>query len=200
MYKGHYNTFLQETIGTSKRFGDAGQPNEEEKALGSCPICPSFSFKSKTEIDRHRGMFHRRQKLTSKEVQRIYCQFEGCGKSFGSQSSLSWHQTKVNHRARDRPKPTNKPRISKPAKASPSSISDMLRQLKSKESQEGRGDDTPCALAECDVASLIGDRFRWVQCDDCDEWYHDYCVGLRHHMDDALAALTFVCKQCESMD
>ena len=66
VYKGHYNTFLQETIHTSKRFGDAGQPKAEEKALGSCPICPSFSFKSKTEMDRHRGMFHRRH----------HCQFE----------------------------------------------------------------------------------------------------------------------------
>ncbi|CAB4040678.1 ---NA---, partial [Paramuricea clavata] len=73
-----------ETMNTSKRFGDAGQPNAEEKALGSCPICPSFSFKSKTEMDRHQSMFHRHQKIPSKEVQHIYCSFEGCGKSFGS--------------------------------------------------------------------------------------------------------------------
>lgn len=200
VYKGRYNTFLQETMNTSKRFGDTGQPNAEKKALGSCPICPSFSFKSKTEKDRHHSMFHRRQKLRSKEVQRIYCSFEGCGKSFGSQPSLSRHQTKVNHRARDKPKATNKSRISKPGKASQSSISDMLRQLKSKELQEGKEGDKPCALAECDVASLVGNRFRWIQCDECDEWYHDHCVELQHHMDDALAELTFVCKQCESMD
>ena len=34
VYKGHYNTFLQETIDTSKRFGDARQPNAEERPLG----------------------------------------------------------------------------------------------------------------------------------------------------------------------
>jgi hypothetical protein len=195
VYKGHYNTFLQEAANENKRFGDAGQPNAEEKALGSCQTCPSFSFKSKTERDRHQSLFHRRQKPTSgKEVQLLYCQVEACGKSFKSQSSLSRHQTSEKHRARA----TNLPTTSKPKKAQQSSITDMLRRINSKNAQEKSKVEQPCASNECGVDSTIAKRFQWVQCDNCDEWYHDYCIGLEHYTDDALDELEFVCQGCES--
>lgn len=92
MYQGCWNTFLQETTNKNKHFGDAGKPSME-KAHGSCKIFPSFSFKSKTKRERHQSMFHCHQKLTSKEVQLIYCSLERCGRRFGTQSSLSRHQT-----------------------------------------------------------------------------------------------------------
>ena len=101
-----------------KRFGDKGQPNAEEKALGRCQNCPSFYFRSKTEKERHQGMFHRRQTAVRKEIQFLYCQFKGCGKSFSSQPSLSCHQTAEKHGAMDQPQntETSEPEASKAKK------------------------------------------------------------------------------------
>ena len=146
LYKGHYNTFLQEAINKNKRFGDAGQPNADEKALGSCQTCPFFSFKSKTERDRHQSMFHRRQNPKSKrEVELVYCPVEGCGKSFKSQSSLSRHQTNQKHRARDQNKQPKKTQQTK--KTQQSSITDLLRRISSQNSQDKSRVDQACASA-----------------------------------------------------
>ena len=99
---GHYNTFLQEILNKKKRYGDSGQPNAEDADLGMCSFCPSFAFKSKTEKERHTSMFHRRQKAPSKPSSKVFkCVFEGCGKTFNSQPSMSRHQTTLKHRKRD---------------------------------------------------------------------------------------------------
>ena len=96
-HKGRFNTFLQEHLNPHKRFGDQGQPSAEND-LGQCAHCPAFSFKSKTEKNRHTGMFHRRQSLNARTREKTFkCSYEGCGKSFGSQPSLSRHQTSSKH-------------------------------------------------------------------------------------------------------
>ena len=48
VYKGRYNTFLEEELNQNKQFGDKGQPTAPASNLGKCEYC-AFSFKSKTE-------------------------------------------------------------------------------------------------------------------------------------------------------
>ena len=126
-FNGHHNTFLQETINENKIFGDKGQPTAEENKLGSCEICPNYAFKSKTEKDRHKSLFHRREKKSTENPKKVICEFEGCDKEFTSQSSLSRHQPSNKHRARDQTDKTKKPAKSK--KKNHNTISDMIRQV-----------------------------------------------------------------------
>ena len=100
---GHYNTFFQECINQQKRYGDVGQPTAVEKQLGVCDFCPSFAFKSKTEKEKHNGIFHRRQKLPARKPndKLFKCIFEGCAETFHSLVSLSRHQPAQKHRKRD---------------------------------------------------------------------------------------------------
>lgn len=60
-----YVTFLQQCLTTKRHYGDANQPSVQEKNLGKCHSCPNYYFKSKTEAERHKGMFHRRQNVPS---------------------------------------------------------------------------------------------------------------------------------------
>ena len=126
-FNGHYNTFLQETINGNKIFGDKGQPAAEENKLGTCEICPNYAFKSKTETDRHKSLFHRREKKSTENTRKIICEFEGCDKEFTSQSSLSRHQSSNKHQARDQKDKTKKPAKSK--KKNYNTILDMIRQV-----------------------------------------------------------------------
>ena len=45
VYKGRYNTFLQEELNQDKQFGDEGQLTATASNLGKCKHCPAFSFK-----------------------------------------------------------------------------------------------------------------------------------------------------------
>ena len=139
-HKGHFKSFLEETINPEKVYGDKGQPTAEEKKLGSCSVCPNWAFKSKTEKTRHQNVFHRKdtpkaQQKENEQQKEFFCPFEGCDKFYESPASLSRHRTKEKHRARDFSEPqnrnANKKKTAKPKKTKKShqTISDMLRQV-----------------------------------------------------------------------
>ena len=100
--KGHYNTFPQECLNESKRYGHDGQPSAPNKKLGTCPSgCKFYRFKSKTGKDRHTSVFHRRQSVAVETQQSAFkCKVNGCGKVFSSLSTLNHHKSQVGHTAR----------------------------------------------------------------------------------------------------
>ena len=49
MLSADNKTFLEECIDVNPRFGHAGQPSAQVNDLGTCTLCPNYSFTSKTE-------------------------------------------------------------------------------------------------------------------------------------------------------
>ena len=44
--------------------------------------------------------------------------------------------------------------------------------------------ENPCAAVVCNITSMPdGNTIRWVQYDNCDEWFHDHCVSLEEQSD-----------------
>ena len=84
---GHYQTFLKTYITAKYQFGDFGQPSKDFKKLGECTSCPTYSFKWKTEIARHIGVFHQRQKNKVNKPKNHTCSV--CEAAFSSLSSLN---------------------------------------------------------------------------------------------------------------
>ena len=57
---GHFDTFLQciEKRGAGQNYGDEEQPTAVAKDLGKCVFSANYGLSSKTEKERHIGMFH----------------------------------------------------------------------------------------------------------------------------------------------
>ena len=103
-YESRYKSFLQDHISTTHSYGDDGQPSKLEKGLGKCEFCPNYSFTSKTEKDRHKSLFHRRQ-TTAAKPKDFSCNV--CGAAFCSLPTLNRHKKKENHTARSSNEQTN---------------------------------------------------------------------------------------------
>lgn len=55
-----------------------------------------------------------------------------------------------------------------------------------------------CDSDVCQIDSMPrGTRNRWVQCEDCDKWFHDYCVDLADESDEYMNQLEFTCDDCD---
>ena len=95
---GHYETFLNLAIRENQagvKYSDEGQPSRVRQGLNKCEFCPSFVIFSKTEKQRHKSLFHRRQKEKAPKPQNFPC--EVCDQVFTSASSLSRHKTANGH-------------------------------------------------------------------------------------------------------
>lgn len=200
-YKGRFNTFLQEHLNPQKRFGDKGQPSADENDLGQCEYCPSFSFKSKTEKNRHMGMFHRRQSLNTRATGKAFkCNYEGCGRTFGSQPSLSRHQKSSDHRKRGQ---VQGPPQKSAKQKKRLTIADVLRQAEGRRRREMATEEREesCAANDCRVHRRDDDNDDkvddWIECGKCSSWFHQKCVNLESMMKEELENFHFVCVKCE---
>ena len=95
-YESRFKSFLQDHISPSHSYGDEGQPTKIAKGFGRCEICPNYSFTSKTEKDRHKSLFYRRQTAAVKPKDFV-C--DVCGSGFTSLSCLNRHKKKEKHTA-----------------------------------------------------------------------------------------------------
>lgn len=91
---------MENWIDSEKQYSGENQPTVAEKSLGSCEVCATYSFNSKTEKTHHKSIFHRRSTTKIKELN-FKCKHQGCEKSFSSQPSLSRHQISSKHQKRD---------------------------------------------------------------------------------------------------
>ena len=72
-----------------------------------------------------------------------------------------------------------------------------MRQKEADERTKTNTDD-PCDSENCQIDSMpVGTRNRWVQCEECDDWFHDYCVDMADKSDEYLNELDFTCDQCD---
>ena len=78
---GHFNTFLENYIDGEKQYSNENQPTIAEKSLGSCEVCPTYSFNSKKEKALHKSMLHCRSTTKIKELN-FKCKYQGCERSF----------------------------------------------------------------------------------------------------------------------
>ena len=93
-----------------------------------CPICPAWSFTSKTERLRHMKVLHRSHKAAAvrKGKPAIFrCNYEGCTKSFTSPYYLSLHRKKKGHLKRKAT--SSRSKIADKAKKSKMSITDHFK-------------------------------------------------------------------------
>ena len=57
--------------------------------------------------------------------------------------------------------------------------------------------EDPCTAIVCNITSMPdGKTIRWVQCDNCDEWFHDNCVSLGEQSDNYIDKRKFICDGC----
>ena len=93
---GHFDTFFQciEKRGVGQNYVDEEQPTAVAKDLRKCVFCLNYSFSSKTEKERHIGMFHRRVKTSYKELT-LKC--STCSSTFSTKATLSRQKLKEGH-------------------------------------------------------------------------------------------------------
>ena len=84
-----YKSFHQEHISPPHKYGNFGQTSVVKKDLGRCEICPNYSFSPKTQKERDKSLFHRRQSTTIKTAPFI-CNVSGA--VFTSASVLNKHK------------------------------------------------------------------------------------------------------------
>ena len=194
----HFNTFLENYIDSKKHYSDDNQPTVAEKSLGSCEVCPMFSFSSKTEKVRHKSMFHRRSTTKLKEL-KFKCKYPGCEKSFGSQPSLSRHQISSKHRKRDQTHDISKKKSL--TKKRNRSILNVTRKYFSDSSSEDEStvsssdnDDRKCNASRCLFKQgATSNKRKWIQCDSRDKWFHTPCMNLTSLSDEEFEEFDFVC-------
>ena len=114
--EGHYCTFLEMCSKHKDELsiGDNGMPSAADSNLGNCPSCPSFTFLSKTEKERHIKVFHpsmsnskvrqknSKQKVNTSTSAMFTCNFKvdgcvECGLCFDSRYKLAKHRRLVGH-------------------------------------------------------------------------------------------------------
>ena len=96
-----YVIFLKQCLDSEQNLGDTHQPEVLKKQLRKLDFYPSPSFSSITEKKRHMPLFHHQNKVKVTSSFIFICNYQNCNKRFGRQPSLSRHQTKENHTARD---------------------------------------------------------------------------------------------------
>ncbi|XP_016092319.1 transcription factor 19-like isoform X1 [Sinocyclocheilus grahami] len=95
-------------------------------------------------------------------------------------------------RRRGRPRKHPLPQPSLPSPSSSSSSSSTSSSSSSSSSSEEEDDEEmavaqgvePCAAAHCRLPQQ--DTVQWIQCDDCDAWYHLDCLPHNHNRDSLL--------------
>ena len=40
-------------------------------------------------------------------------------------------------------------------------------------------EDGKCDALHCKIGAYKGSIFKWIQCDSCDKYFHEYCVGFK---------------------
>ena len=187
---GHYDTFLQSTIKDENIYGSSGQPSCLKDDLGKCNICSSYHFKSKTEMARHRSLFHRRQKNRGARPKSFQC--DVCASTFTSLPSLNRHKKAEQHTTRVQGR--KRKRETSVRKTKSRTIHDMLssNQSASNAISEDEEDDE-CSAPKCNINRIGGAEISWVECEGCSKWFHIFCVTN----DESQKELEdFICETC----
>ena len=204
--EGHYDTFLQSCTCKDHTYGDSEQPNADDKNLGKCKNCPSYYFKSKADVTRHTGMFHRRHQGTYVEAS-FSCVV--CKRTFTNKASMNRHKKEEKHTHRELGETSGGKRKastddSSPAPAKKSkktkqhTINDVLRGMRKDCSHsESDQEDPPCGARSCLLEDDDEPAVVWVQCGRCSVWFHTYCVGLGNKTEREIRKMDFVCKGCK---
>ena len=70
-------------------------------------------------------------------------------------------------------------------------MADSLRQ------RANRHDQDVCAAVECLIEKTKPDKVRWVQCEDCELWFHVTCVFMDKRSNAKLGELYNLCFFCD---
>ena len=120
----HFYSFLEQCEFNDKPEPDYKMPSRVEKKLERCPICPSWSFMSKTEMQNHKRLFHPKSKdwtlpqtkTQTKSSKWYKCNFkekegEICGAHFRTYHQLKKHKDMAGHKNAAKKQLKNVPRI-----------------------------------------------------------------------------------------
>ena len=169
IHPGHYFTFLEmcEKPTTDLSEGDEGIPTG---TVGKCENCSSFWFSSKTEMQRHKSLFHRHPPNQQRPGKHI-CRFKianaessaerECGLQIPSAYRLAQHRKQAMH--------TKRGQTSEPDSVPPK------RPREGEGSRENRGRQLDEEVERCAICALTdedevdGDR-GWIECDICGCW------------------------------
>ena len=74
----------------------------------------------------------------------------------------------------------------------------MKRKEAIEKSQNNDDVSEQCAAgAECNINGTIERGTRWIQCEECESWFHDYCIGYEEASEEELDKLNFICADCD---
>ncbi|KAJ8334412.1 hypothetical protein SKAU_G00400510 [Synaphobranchus kaupii] len=103
--------------------------------------------------------------------------YEGDGDGDGDRERGGFTRIRINNskrRGRPRKHPLPQPRPRSPSSSSSSSTSSSSSSSSSSSEDERVRGEEPCASACCRLPQQ--ETVQWIQCDDCDAWYHVDCI------------------------
>ena len=192
VHPGHFMTYLE--MNEAEKFVN----QHDLFKIGRCLICINWWFSSKTEVKRHRRLFHPRVPINkivvlndgqenilqeTTPVKKLHvCNHTECGLSFPTYHKLLVHRNRTGHK-RNRKRKAN-------AEKTKEAIAEKKRQnqsqnllnffnkktaheepRQSKGSSDDDNDDDECEAGnDCRIAECEDDDFDWVQCDTCCGW------------------------------
>ena len=212
-HPGHFKTYLE--IEQAKKF----DYQQDLFGIGRCSVCVNWWFSSKTEMKRHRRIFHPRLPLdkllrvseedhplmvVTEKRKRHVCNFEDCGSSFPTYHKLLVHKNATGHkRNRKRQAETDRSHkeiAEKKLNAESQSLLKFFKKRKSVEYQPPResenvdddsDEEIDCeAGSNCQIDDCEDDGVHWIQCDICQGWWHLFCLNLVE------SPAAFTCPKC----
>ena len=209
-HPGHFMTYLE--------MDKAGKFDYQQDLfeIGKCSICINWWFSSKTEVKRHRRLFHPRVPMNkivglndgqeilpeSNQVKKRHvCNHKECGLSFPTYDKLLVHKNRTGHK-QNRKRKANADKIKEAAAEkkrndqsqsllhffNKNTVQEEPRQFEDRSDDDN--DDECEAGNDCKIAECEDDDFDWVQCDTCCGWWHLFCLNL------SALPKTFKCKNC----
>lgn len=181
---GHYCTFLEMCERPSVNDLPEGDEGIPTGSVGKCGNCKSFCFSSKTEMQRHQSIFHRRPPKEKGTDKRHICRYKiaavdaseerECGLEFPSAYKLAQHRRQTGHTKRRRSRQTD-PVPAKRQKQADQPDGGGDGRSNGDDGQSGDEIERCAVCALTDEDEVEGDR-GWIECDDCGSWYHLHCL------------------------